>query len=183
MGCRFAQRQNSHLRKCPWSTAAARSSEDPFVLRRIGKIQNEPIYGHQAQAAVERSWGVGFRKQPYDCSHQGTKRCQADPFSCLTQCRSAGSPLLSKPLHPAENLAIAVAAEQPQSNHEPHHEPSGKTTTETLRFAAPLQDGFHIGPRDDTLQSTDSLQRWPRRELTDFLVDRNHRSLLAGKDL
>ncbi len=85
MGSRFAQRQNPYLRKRSWSTTAARSAEDLFVLRRIGKIQDKPVHGHQTQSAVEGSFGLGFGEQPHNCFDQGTKGRQADALSGLTQ--------------------------------------------------------------------------------------------------
>ena len=94
-----------------------------------------------------------------------------------------GVPPFAVGLEPAEDLAIAVAAEQAQGDDEPDQEPGGQATAMGAVLAGPLEDPFNIGAGDDTFQGAQSLTSGPVRASGGLLADVDGRSLLTRMGL
>ena len=86
-------------------------------------------------------------------------------------------------LEPAEDLAVAVAAEQAQGDDEPDQEPGGQASAMGAILAGPFEDTFNVGPGDDTSQGAQSLTSGSVRARGGLLADVDGRSLLTRMGL
>jgi hypothetical protein len=180
MAAGFAKGQDADLRECGWGTAASGAAERTVVVRGIGHIDDKAVQSHGPHPAVEcarRRWRT---LQTDDLIGQEPERGDAETFARLAEGRSAWGSAAAKRLQPAEDLAVAIATEQAQSDDEPDHEPSRQSGAEGGILAGTRQDLFHLCARDDTFQSAESHLRGPRRERVGFLANVDHRSLLAN---
>ncbi len=91
-----------------------------------------------------------------------------------------GVPPGAEGLEPAEDLAVAVAAEQAQGDDEPDQEPARQPGAVGAVVAGSGEDFFHAGAGDDTFQGAESLASGPGREGVGLLADVDHRSLLTS---
>ena len=180
MAAGLAKGQDAGLGECGWGTAAAGATERTVVGRGIGHIDDESVQSHGPHAAVEcarRSW---LTLETDDLIGQEPQWGDAETFARLAKGRSPWVSAAAKRLQPAEDLAVAIATEQAQSDDKPDHEPSRQSGAEGAILAGTGQDLFHPCARDDTFQSEETLLSGPRRERVDFFADIDHRSLLVS---
>jgi hypothetical protein len=155
-----------------------RLAEDAHQFGRIGQIEHEAIDRHQTHAAVKGIRRLGCRQQLHDLFRQPAQRSHAQTVTCLAQGRASWHPDFAT-LQPSKHLPITVGTKQSQANDKPNHEPARQPFAKPLPSAGLFQDRLHGFARNDTLQSRQPLIRRQLHNISDFLVESEHRSLLA----
>ena len=183
MAAGLAQGQDAGLGKRRRGAATAGATERPLVARGIGQVDDEAVEGHRPHPPIERAWGGGLTLQADDLLGQESHGGDAQALAGLTEGSPPRCGAFAVGLEPAEDLAVAVAAEQAQGDDEPDQEPGGQAPAMRSVLAGPLEDPFNVGPGDDTFQGAQSLTSGPVRASGGLLADVDGRSLLARTGL
>ena len=126
MAAGLAQGQDAGLGERRGGAAAAGATEGPLVGRGIGHVDDEAVEGHGPHPAVERPGVVGLPCKSDDLLGQEPHGGDAQALAGLAEGGPPRRAALAEGLEPAEDLAVAVAAEQAQGDDEPDQEPGGQ---------------------------------------------------------
>src|SRR5947209_4881465 len=164
MATGLAQGQDASLRQGARGAAAAGAAEGPLVGWGVGQIDDEPIQGHGRHPAVEGARGGGFALQADDLLGPQSHRGDAETLPGLAERGAWRDRSGSERRKPAEDLAVTIATEQAQGDHEPDQEPARQPAAAGPVVAGSGQDFFNASTREDTFQRAGSLGRGPGRE-------------------
>ena len=161
MAAGLAQGQDAGLGERRGGAATAGAAEGPHIGRGIGHVDDEAVEGHGPHAAVERPGRGGLALQLDDLLGQEPHGGDAQAFAGLAQGRPSRRAAFAEGLEPSEDLAVAVAAEQAQGDHEPDHEPGRQPRAVGAVVSGSGEDFFHAGAGDDTFQGAETLTSGP----------------------
>ena len=177
----LAQGQDAGLGERRGGATTAGATERPFVARGIGHIDDEPVEGHGPHPSVEGARSGGLTLQADDLLGQESHGGDAQALAGLTEGSPPRCGAFAVGLEPAEDLAVAVAAELPQGDDEPDLEPARQARAVGAVVSGAGEGFFHAGAGDDTFQGVETFPSGPGRAGVGLLADVNHRSLLISQ--